>query len=107
MRIPMADLERIVIEKTDFLPTHVRTILRECERKGEVVVEAEPGYRRSAGTYRSDKVFIKFPAKDVGLFDPPQTAFGRIARRSSVGCGGPSPGIGNSRMRTSGGHSDQ
>ncbi len=66
----MEDVDRFVVEETDFLPTHARTILSECERKGEVVVEADPGYRRPARTYRADKVYIKFPAdaQGQGLF---------------------------------------
>jgi hypothetical protein len=62
----MAEVERFVVEETDFLPTHARTIFKECERKGDVCVEAVPGYRRPAGTFKSDKVYIKFPGKDGG-----------------------------------------
>ncbi len=65
-RTLMEDVDRFVVEETDFLPTHARTILSECERKGEVVVEADPGYRRRAGTYKADKVYIKFPADAQG-----------------------------------------
>lgn len=69
-RVPMEDVERFVVEETDFLPTHARTIFKECERKGDLVVEPAPGYRRPPGTYKSDKVFLKFPSRDVwrGLF---------------------------------------
>lgn len=65
-RTLMEDVDRFVVEETDFLPTHARTILGECERKGEVDVEASPGYRRRAGTYKADKVYIKFPADAQG-----------------------------------------
>ena len=62
----MAEVERFVVEETDFLPTHARTIFKECERKGDVSVEAVPGYRRPAGTFKSDKVYIKFPGEGGG-----------------------------------------
>ena len=71
-RMLMGDVERFVVEETDFLPTHARTIFKECERKGELVVEAAPGYRRPTGTYKSEKVYIKFPASNQGQ--------GRMAR---------------------------
>jgi hypothetical protein len=64
-RVLMECLERFVVEESDFLPTHARTILKECERKGEVVVETVPGYRRPPGTYKSDKVYIKFPDQNA------------------------------------------
>jgi three-Cys-motif partner protein len=65
-RVLMEDVERFVVEGTDFLPTHARTIFKECERRGELVAEVAPGYRRPTGTYKSDKVYIKFPASDQG-----------------------------------------
>ena len=52
--VPMADVERFVIEGTDFLPTHARSIFRECEKKGDITVEAAPGYRRPPWPYKSD-----------------------------------------------------
>jgi three-Cys-motif partner protein len=63
-RVLMRDLERYVIEKTDFLPTHARSILKECERKGDIAVETVAGYKRRAGTFKDDKVYIKFPSKE-------------------------------------------
>ena len=63
-RIIMAEVERFVIEETDFLPTHARTIFKECERKSDVSVEVVPGYRRPAGTFKSEKVYIKFPGDE-------------------------------------------
>jgi three-Cys-motif partner protein len=65
-RLPMEDVERFVVERSDFLPTHLRTILTECERRGDVIVEPTPGYRRPPGTYRSDRVLIEFPASQRG-----------------------------------------
>ncbi len=69
-RVLMEQVERFVIEYTDFLPKHARIILKECERKKEVIVETESGYRRAAGTFKSDKVFLRFPSVDAnrGLF---------------------------------------
>ncbi|MEJ7636799.1 MAG: three-Cys-motif partner protein TcmP [Singulisphaera sp.] len=63
-RVLMLEVERFVIQETDFLPTHARTIFKECERKGEVVIESVPGYRRPPGSYKSDKVYIKFPSQE-------------------------------------------
>ncbi len=67
-RVPMAEVERFIIEETDFLPTHARTIFKECERKGELIVETASGYSRRSGTYKSDKVFVRFPAQCATLF---------------------------------------
>jgi three-Cys-motif partner protein len=66
----MEDVEQFVIEHTDFLPTHARSIFKECERKGELTVEAVSEYRRRPGTYRPDKVYLKFPkaGSERGLF---------------------------------------
>ena len=63
-RVLMGDLERYVIEKTDFLPTHARSILTKYERKGEIAVETVAGYKRRAGTFKNDKVYIKFPSME-------------------------------------------
>jgi hypothetical protein len=69
-RVLMMDLERYVIEETEFLPTHARSILKECEKKGDIAVETVAGYRRPAGTFKCDKVYIKLPntIQNPGLF---------------------------------------
>jgi hypothetical protein len=66
-RVRMCDLERFVIEKTDYLPTHARSILKRREQKRGVVVQPVPGYRRKPGTFKSDKVDIVFPSVDLNI----------------------------------------
>jgi three-Cys-motif partner protein len=58
----MAEVERFVIEQTDYLPKHAREVLIERENAGELSVESEAGYKRRKGTFKSDKVSIRFPA---------------------------------------------
>jgi hypothetical protein len=57
----MAELERFVVEQTDFLPKHAREALDNREQKGEISVEPAPGYKRRKGTFKSDRVSIRFP----------------------------------------------
>lgn len=58
--VPMSDLEKFVIEKTDFLPTHARKILAQYEELGQITVEALPNCKRRGKTFPSDKVQIVF-----------------------------------------------
>jgi three-Cys-motif partner protein len=58
----MADIERFVIEETDYLPKHAREVLIEREKSGEITVECAVDYKRRKGTFKSDKVSIRFPA---------------------------------------------
>lgn len=60
--VAMAKLEAFAIEKTDYLPTHVRKILTQREMNGEIVVQSLPGCRHRGKTYPSDKVQIAFPS---------------------------------------------
>jgi three-Cys-motif partner protein len=57
-RVLMADLERFVIEATDYLPQHLRSLLQDQEENGGISVEAVPGYKRRPRTFKSDKVTI-------------------------------------------------
>lgn len=62
-RVLMADVDRFVIEGTDYLLKHARELLREHEEgKCDVQVDAVAGYRRRKGTFKADKVFVRFPA---------------------------------------------
>jgi three-Cys-motif partner protein len=56
----MTEIEKFVIEKTDFLPTHMRTILKEQESENAVSVIPAEGYKRRKGTFKADKVQICF-----------------------------------------------
>ena len=56
----MADLEKFVIEETDYLTKHARAILKEMEASQEIAVQAVPGYKRPPKTFKSDKVRIIF-----------------------------------------------
>jgi three-Cys-motif partner protein len=58
----MADVEEFVVEQTDYLPKHAREVLVEREKSGEISVECAAGYKRRKGTFKSDKVSIRFPA---------------------------------------------
>jgi three-Cys-motif partner protein len=59
-QVPMVDVERFVIEQTDYLPKHARTLLKEREDRGEIVVVPVAGYKRRKGSFCSDKVSIVF-----------------------------------------------
>jgi three-Cys-motif partner protein len=59
-RVPMGDLERFVIERTDYLPKHARSILKEKEG-AEIVVEVVQGQKRRKGDFPVGKVVIVFP----------------------------------------------
>lgn len=60
-RVPSAVLERFVIEETDYLPKHARSVLDEKETSGEISVDVVQGYRRRKGTFPAGKVWIRFP----------------------------------------------
>jgi three-Cys-motif partner protein len=60
--VPMAELERFVIERTDYLPKHARELLLDREEKATLQIECSPGYSRRKGTFKADKVSIRFPA---------------------------------------------
>lgn len=57
----MAVVERFVVERTDFLRKHAREVLADREQKCDVSVEPAAGYKRRKGTFKSDKVSIRFP----------------------------------------------
>jgi three-Cys-motif partner protein len=59
--VPMAEVERYVIEETDFVPKHGREVILDREEKSDVSVECAAGYKRRKGTLKSDKVSIRFP----------------------------------------------
>ena len=61
-RVPMSQVEQFVIEQTDYLPQHARSVLKDMEDGGRISVEPVVGYKRRKGTFKSDKVNIAFPA---------------------------------------------
>jgi three-Cys-motif partner protein len=61
-RVPMMQVEQFVIEQTDYLPQHARSVLKDMEDGGRISVESVAGYKRRKGTFKSDKVNIVFPA---------------------------------------------
>ncbi len=61
-RVPMIQVEQFVIEQTDYLPQHARSVLKDMEEGGRITVEPVAGYKRRKGTFKSDKVNIVFPA---------------------------------------------
>ena len=58
--VPMSELERFVIEETDYLPTHARQILKRREETEEILVHTQPGCERQGKTFPNDKVIIEF-----------------------------------------------
>lgn len=56
----MVEIERFVVEETDYLPTHARTILAQYEDCGKVTVEPMPNCKRRGKTFHKDKVRINF-----------------------------------------------
>jgi len=60
--VPMSDLEKFVVEKTDYLPTHARKILARREESGQITVDPMPNCKRRGKTFPSDKVRIIFPS---------------------------------------------
>ena len=64
-RVPMAEIERFVIEETDsYLPKHARAVLKEKEGT-EISVEIAPGQKRRKGDFPVEKVTIVFPSEIV------------------------------------------
>lgn len=59
-RVEMGEVERFVIEETDYLPTHARALLKRHEDRGEIEVVPVAGYKRRKGTFTTDKVSIVF-----------------------------------------------
>lgn len=57
----MADVERFIIEQTDYLPKRAREVLTDREERGEVSVQVVAGYERRKGTFKADRVSIVFP----------------------------------------------
>jgi len=56
----MSEVEKFVVENTDYLPTHLRKILKARETTRDISLIAAPGYRRRKGTFKADKVQIRF-----------------------------------------------
>lgn len=67
-RVPMLEIERFVIEETDYLPKYARTILNEQEETGGISVVTAPDYKRPKRTFKADKVSIQFASSPPGLF---------------------------------------
>ena len=61
-KVPVADLMRFVIEESDYLPKHARSVLKDKEASAEVKVEVVPGQKRRKGEFPVGKVIIVFPA---------------------------------------------
>ena len=66
--VPMTDIERFVIESTDFIPSHARSLLAEHEEQEDISVIPQPGYNRRTGTFKSDKVSVRFEKPKGKLF---------------------------------------
>jgi hypothetical protein len=77
-RVLMKDLDRFVIEETDYLPSHARMILRKCERSGDLNIDVVAGYKRRAGTFKYDRVYIKFPSMERKLLFWPASEAGKL-----------------------------
>jgi three-Cys-motif partner protein len=61
-KVPMAGLEQFVIEETDYLPKHARSVLTEKEASGGIEIEVVPGEKRRKGSFPVGKVVIVFPS---------------------------------------------
>ena len=46
------------------MPSHARMILKKCEKAGDLDVDAVAGYKRRAGTFKDDKVYLRFPVME-------------------------------------------
>ncbi len=66
--VEMSEVDKFVIEKTDFLPMHARTILTEREAQNDISVIAKDRYKRRKGTFKADKVQIRFQKPKGMLF---------------------------------------
>jgi three-Cys-motif partner protein len=58
--VPMRQLEQFVIEETDFLPKHLRSVLKQLEARDCVRVVPVGSYKRRKGTYPNDKIEVEF-----------------------------------------------
>jgi hypothetical protein len=58
--IPMRDLERFVVEETDYLPKHLRAVLKDREASNDIRVEVVLGQKRRKGDFPVNKVVIAF-----------------------------------------------
>lgn len=59
-QVSMKEVERFVVEETDYLPTHARSLLKGHEERGDIEVVPVAGYKRRKGTFNADKVGIHF-----------------------------------------------
>lgn len=59
-RVNMNEVDRFVIEETDYLPTHARALLKAHEDRGDIEVVPVAGYKRRKGTFPADKVDVLF-----------------------------------------------
>ena len=66
--VEMSEVDQFVIEKTDFLPRHARTILTEREHRYDISVIPKNGYKRRKGTFKAGKVKIQFRKRKGKLF---------------------------------------
>lgn len=57
-RVNMNEVDRFVIEETDYLPTHARALLKAHEDRGDIEVVPVAGYKRRKGTFPADKVDV-------------------------------------------------
>ncbi len=70
--VPMADLDEFVNSKTDYLDSHLRTVLRDHEEINDFGVIVHPDQKRKKGQFPADKISIEFkkpkPQKKTTLF---------------------------------------
>jgi three-Cys-motif partner protein len=58
--VRMGELETWVVEETDYLPKHLREVLRERDTACEIEVVSQPGYKMRQGTFKVGRVSIRF-----------------------------------------------
>ena len=56
----MTAVDEFVIEKTDYIPKHIRQLLKDREAENDISVITSDGYKRRKGTFKADKVQIRF-----------------------------------------------
>ncbi len=66
--VGMSEVDKFVAEETDFLPSHARKLLKEREKHNDISVIAKDGYKRPKGTFKPDKVKIRFQKPKEVLF---------------------------------------
>ena len=59
-KVGMGEVERFVVEETDYLPMHALALLKKHEDRGDIEVVPVAGYKRRKGTFTTDKVSIVF-----------------------------------------------